>query len=93
VVIGTNELIPLSLQKNSSIKSERNSRLSLRVYGEEKISISERFLNADPVDLALLGKKKSMHSENDMCTIDVTVMQVDLPVMKNMYERKLLQKG
>jgi hypothetical protein len=61
----------------------RNSKLSPRGYGEEKTSISERFSNADPVALALQEKKKSMHSENDTCTIDVIVMQADRPVMKN----------
>jgi hypothetical protein len=56
--LGTNELIHPSSPRNSSIKSERNSRLSPRVYGEEKTSISERFSNADPVDRELQGKKK-----------------------------------
>lgn len=62
-------------------------------FGEEKTSISERSSNVDRVDLELQGKKKSMHTAKDMCTIVVTVMQADRLVMKNMYEKKRLQRG
>jgi len=67
--------------------------LSPKEYGEEKTSISARFSNVDPVDRELQVKKKLMHSENDTCTIVVTVMQVDPPVTKNTYEKKHLRKG
>jgi hypothetical protein len=73
-------------------KCARCSKSPQSEFGDARIFISAKSLNADAVDQELQEKKSLTNTGNGMCTTDAIDTLVEEHATKNMFEKKILSK-